>query len=195
MGTVPAQTIELDPGPQLTPDQAATPDADFSAWVNSISDNVAAPSARKSKSAKVSKQQQANEDAQNILYTANTIVMASVGPEAAMSPLEYPLIVTPLTKMFETTEAFAKAANVANPLMLAVGLAVWGSRIVQVWRAKHPAKPKPSVLDKVIHMPQETPGGAFYVPADSGAFEPSVNGATVPASAVAAAMSLDENTI
>lgn len=102
------------------------------------------------------------EVATDLVTMSNVMVCGIVGYEAQINPIESTLIIKALGDMLASSDNLAKVAGVANPFALILGVGMWGVRIVGVWQAKHPAKPKPP---KNVPQAQAVPTAPAPVPA------------------------------
>ena len=97
--------------------------------------------------------------ASEVVGFANLVVVGNIGPECAINPVEETLIVSSLAKLLHTSDVFARAAQVTNPIALIVGLGMWGYRISMVWQEKHPRKARPERGGGVGRPPPRGRGG------------------------------------
>jgi hypothetical protein len=157
------------------------------------------PAPAKKGKGKVDKNAEALEEADTLLFMLNTFVIAKVGTEAALSDMEQMLIRPQLAKFLlagadikpqsEPGPAMKWLAtflvNTTGPALLALCFAMWGKRVTDVWRAKHPSEQQKG---KLLSFRQGHP--APPVPDEE--IMPTMNGFVAP-SEVADIMSLNAN--
>lgn len=103
-----------------------------------------------------------------VMLTANGVAMRVAGYEAAMRDDEYDSIHKPLTAVIEQSKYAAGISKYSAPFALLVAAFGWIMRVGDVYRAKHPPKPKLPI----VHPPAETPGQVIYRPVNQETTEP-----------------------
>ena len=93
------------------------------------------------------------------------LATSMIGEDAKMTPSERDLIQAPLARIIGRMDAtsLAVVSQWADPIMLAVGLSVWGLRIAVLAKAKEPPKtqdsPKKDNMPEIKPEEPLTPGG------------------------------------
>jgi hypothetical protein len=89
---------------------------------------------------KVTRRKEAEETVALLLTMADTIAQTSVGPDAAMNIVERMMIEPSLTRLLENTSdvAIERAMSISTPLILAVGVGMWGLRVNKLIQDKQP---------------------------------------------------------
>jgi hypothetical protein len=103
---------------------------------------------------------QAQQTADVLLTITDGMTATLIGPECVMLSNEREMIEPPLSRILERLDPLASALieKYTDPIMLAMGLAMWGLRIWQVQSARIEAqkKPKPNRLEP-MPTPQAQP--------------------------------------
>ena len=80
--------------------------------------------------------QAATTSAALMIQMCEGMLAGAIGPHAALTPVERAMIVPPAGRMLARADAekLAKYASVMDPMMLGVGLCIWGARVWTVSR-------------------------------------------------------------
>jgi hypothetical protein len=67
---------------------------------------------------------------------AEGMLVGTIGPHAALTPVERAMVVPPAGRILARADAdaLAKYAGIMDPLMLGLGLCIWGARVWSVSR-------------------------------------------------------------
>lgn len=138
--------------------------------------------------------QEAGVLAPTVVNLANLAAVAWAGPEAVMQAHENALIQPPLERIFARmpAETARKASFVVDPLLIVIGMGMWGARVIQIQAAKKAREKIGTVAEQqerarangVTGSQYEAPEGEQLPLIDHGA--PYVNGQAEPAPATTA---------
>jgi hypothetical protein len=122
-------TIKTTPSPHAAK-KRGRPKKDVESAKETTQTVTAKPRTRRTNT-KASRKKEALETTQLLLGMAEAAAIMAGGPDAQMNAFERPIIETSLSRLIENTSdsAIERAVSISTPLMLVVGLGMWGLRV------------------------------------------------------------------